>query len=473
MRLLLSLINFSVIMIFTSCSFAPRTNYMLPTYGELVFETNNKTIHVENISGGQKTGGSGIAKITSEQFAEVLNSAIRRSKIFKSFATKQQADYEISANIISQEKFQPLIIEYHIKINVIDHEFIRRFSSPYPFKLKLYGYRDALEMGIKNNVTKLIKELSKLEATEISYTDYKNAEQINTKQSYRDFINNHPNSYFAYDSKINIVKFNIKELITNTLKSKSVKTRSKAEVVNSLFPKKRFEILNYYLPIVEGDSNYVIKADDIQHDSLFANLFTPDFIIDTLQSITPIPLVPENVDNRHEFTLPQLIESLTGDTIYISSMTLPENVDSVMRVFSSFTDTIAEFYEHKSCDYEATLIHSHTITSLSRLLDECYVGRYAVNINRLDIWDGDRRYTEMIEKIENYEQTHIGSLLEIAWQTTNEEVSKKTIYSLASRVKWKSFRDRNKEFILSHLDQKNEFAYNLATEILVPVLVEN
>lgn len=156
----------------TGCATPPSVKNMIPSFNYTTFVSTDKTLMVAEVKGGEKTNPMWVSKIANEGFHEALTNTLKESGIFKEVFTAEKGDYEIYAEIISQE-FEsvlrtPSILFVNYRLIEADsgkEVWKENILSQYGVKFKeaLFGLdraKMANEGAVRDNLTQLIKKLS-------------------------------------------------------------------------------------------------------------------------------------------------------------------------------------------------------------------------------------------------------------------------------------------------------------------------
>jgi len=162
----------------TGCAIHPSVINMIPSFNHTTFISTDKTLMVAEVKGVEKTMERDFYPIFStkfllyiehEGFHEALTNTLKGSGIFKEVFTAEKGDYEIYAEIISQE--------LHIGISTasilfVNYRLIEADSGKEVWKENILSQYDAKwdeavnlakkanEESVRDNFTQLIKKLS-------------------------------------------------------------------------------------------------------------------------------------------------------------------------------------------------------------------------------------------------------------------------------------------------------------------------
>ncbi len=163
----------------TGCA-PPSVTNMIPSFNYTTVVSTDKTLMVAEVKGGEKSKpfpSRSASKIENEGFHEALTNTLKGSGIFKEVFTAEKGDYEIYAEIISQELkgaftiTSTLFINYRLieadsgkevwKENILSQYDVKSKESFFPI---LFGGPNAPakanEGTVRDNLTQLIKKLS-------------------------------------------------------------------------------------------------------------------------------------------------------------------------------------------------------------------------------------------------------------------------------------------------------------------------
>ncbi len=163
----------------TGCAAPPSVTKMIPSFNYTTVVSTDKTLMVAEVKGGEKSypfPSWSISKIENEGFHEALTNTLKESGIFKEVFTAEKGDYEIYAEIISQEQkglftiTSILFVNYRlIEADSGKEVWKENILSQYDVKFKeaffiAPGGPDAKakadEGTVRDNLTQLIKKLS-------------------------------------------------------------------------------------------------------------------------------------------------------------------------------------------------------------------------------------------------------------------------------------------------------------------------
>ncbi len=142
---------------------------MIPSFNHTTFVSTDKTLMVAEVKGGEKTKILHVSKIENKGFHEALTNTLKESGIFKEVFTAEKGDYEIYAEIISQELKTGFTFTSTLFIN---YRLIEADSGKEVWKENILSQYDAKwleavnlakkgnEETVRDNFTQLIKKLS-------------------------------------------------------------------------------------------------------------------------------------------------------------------------------------------------------------------------------------------------------------------------------------------------------------------------
>ncbi len=163
----------------TGCNIPPSVTNMKASFNYTKFVSTDKTLMVAEVKGGEKTNPVlSHSKIENEGFHEALTNTLKGSGIFKEVFTAEKGDYEIYAEIISQE-IQPgrklasiLFVNYRlIEADSGKEVWKENILSQHDARLSLEAFtvigrvKKAKEGSVRDNLTQLIKKLSNVLST--------------------------------------------------------------------------------------------------------------------------------------------------------------------------------------------------------------------------------------------------------------------------------------------------------------------
>ncbi len=157
----------------------PSVTHMIPSFNHTTFVSTDKTLMVAEVKGGWDKKHHvfyHVSQIESEGFHEALTNTLKGSGIFKEVFTAEKGDYEIYAEIISQELktgftfTSTLFINYRlIEADSGKELWKENILSQYDVKFKEAffiapggpdGKTNSNEGTVRDNLTQLIKKLS-------------------------------------------------------------------------------------------------------------------------------------------------------------------------------------------------------------------------------------------------------------------------------------------------------------------------
>ena len=165
----------------TGCA-PPSVTNMIPSFNYTTFVSTDKTLMVAEVKGGEKPypfPSRSISKIENEGFHEALTNTLKESGIFKEVFTAEKGDYEIYAEIISQELHHGtistasiLFVNYRLieadsgkevwKENILSQHYARLSLEAFTV---IGRVKKAKEGSVRDNLTQLIKKLSNVLST--------------------------------------------------------------------------------------------------------------------------------------------------------------------------------------------------------------------------------------------------------------------------------------------------------------------
>lgn len=156
------------ILTLTGCPF-PRVSGMIAPLGDLTIKQTDKIFSVGEVTGGEKTVilVSG-PKIDNEGFGEALTKTLEQSGLFKAVVRNKSGDYELNAQIISQEVqirggyHAILFVNYRLLDSRLNQEIWKEnILSQYDAN-SLELATGANEGAVRDNLTQLVKKLSQV-----------------------------------------------------------------------------------------------------------------------------------------------------------------------------------------------------------------------------------------------------------------------------------------------------------------------
>jgi len=150
---------------------------LTPDLPDIALFKTGKVVKVGTLTGGEIPNSfvrgqvwAGLLWIGNEDFQEAITNTIRSSGLFKDVTTGPEWDYELSAEILSQDEHRVLFVNYRIVdrsgqelwkenlLSVIDLARAQKESSGYSTAFQII--RIAKEAAAKDNLTQLVKKLS-------------------------------------------------------------------------------------------------------------------------------------------------------------------------------------------------------------------------------------------------------------------------------------------------------------------------
>lgn len=156
------------------CVSAPLASRMTPDLAGIQVPKTAKVLRAGAVTGGEKTNPLDRPRIEDEGFQEALVSTLQSSGLFKEVTTKQDGDYELSAQIISQDSLGTfstnLLLFVHYRLTDLrsgKELWQENLLSQYEVTgaevfAGLVRLKRAQEGAVKDNLTQLVKKLSQV-----------------------------------------------------------------------------------------------------------------------------------------------------------------------------------------------------------------------------------------------------------------------------------------------------------------------
>lgn len=158
----------------SACATAPVVTNMVPPLKDLILKGSDKTVKVAAVTGGEKTNPMGMSAIENDGFQEALIKTLESARMFKAVLTSPGADYELHAEIISQDLHPGLTIT---AILFVRYTLIETRSSSEAWADNVLSHYDAQleeafsgpersvranEGAVRDNLIRLVRKLSQV-----------------------------------------------------------------------------------------------------------------------------------------------------------------------------------------------------------------------------------------------------------------------------------------------------------------------
>lgn len=168
------LLFFFVALSTSACATAPIVTNMVPPLMDLSLRGSDKTVTVAAVTGGEKTNPMGMSAIENEGFQEALIKTLESARVFKAVVNGAGADYELRAEIISQDLHAGLTMT---AILFVRYTLIETRSGNAAWAENILSHYDAQleeafsgpersvranEGSVRDNLTRLVRKLSQV-----------------------------------------------------------------------------------------------------------------------------------------------------------------------------------------------------------------------------------------------------------------------------------------------------------------------